>query len=190
MNLPDKKYDVVLMDPPWYYGNKTGMAAAEKHYRTMKDDDLMALDVPSLLKPTSVVFCWATGPRLDFAMQLMAHWNLHYRCMAFVWVKTTKAGVPYGARGIRPTIVKPTTEFVLACSPMRKGRPMQPYDLTVPQVLMASPMEHSRKPEDIHERIDRLYPDATKLEMFARRPYKNWDVWGNEVGYISEEAPE
>ena len=49
MNLPDKKYDIVLMDPPWYYGNKTGMAAAEKHYRTMKDADLMALDVNSLL---------------------------------------------------------------------------------------------------------------------------------------------
>jgi N6-adenosine-specific RNA methylase IME4 len=190
INLPDKKYDVILMDPPWHYGNKTVMGAAENHYRTMKDADLMALDVPSLLKPTSVVFCWATGPRLDFAMQLMAHWGLYYRGMSFVWVKTTKAGVPIGAKGIAPTIVKSNCEFVLGCSLTKKGRPMPIADMKVPQVVMWSPQEHSKKPEEIHERIDRLYPDATKLEMFARRPYKNWDVWGNEVGYITEEAPE
>jgi N6-adenosine-specific RNA methylase IME4 len=42
-------------------------------------------------------------------------------------------------------------------------------------------MEHSRKPDEIHRRIERLYPDAAKLEMFARRPMDGWDVWGNEV---------
>jgi N6-adenosine-specific RNA methylase IME4 len=25
------------------------------------------------------------------------------------------------------------------------------------------------------------YPTASKIELFARRSYKNWDMWGNEV---------
>lgn len=40
---------------------------------------------------------------------------------------------------------------------------------------------HSRKPEISYGIIERLYPDARKLELFARRPRPGWDIWGNEV---------
>jgi N6-adenosine-specific RNA methylase IME4 len=42
-------------------------------------------------------------------------------------------------------------------------------------------MEHSKKPYDQYSKINRLYPNAKKLELFARRPVDGWDVWGNEV---------
>lgn len=182
--LPDKTYDVVLMDPPWWYGdNQVGkMGSAENHYPTMRDEELMALDVAGLLHKRSVVFIWATSPRLDFAIDLLRHWGLTYRGVAFTWVKTKKDGVtPIGAQGVRPSIVKPTTEFVLAASMTPKGRPMQIADEGVPHTVLAPRTEHSRKPDDVHRRIERLYPDATKLEMFARRDMPGWDVWGNEV---------
>jgi len=180
--LPDKKYDVVLMDPPWSYtGQQDKWGAASKFYTTMTDDDLRSLDVQSLLKPSSVVFMWATCPRLDAAMDLLRSLGLVYRGVAFVWVKTKKDGTPIGAQGVRPSIIKPTTELVIAGSLTKKGRPMKLMDESVRQVVMAPKQEHSRKPDDIHERIDRLYPGGDKLEMFARRPYEGWDVWGNEV---------
>ena len=182
--LPDKTYDVVLMDPPWWYGdNQAGkMGSAENHYPTMRDEELMALDVASLLHKRSVVFIWATSPRLDFAIDLLRHWGLTYRGVAFTWVKTKKDGLtPIGAQGVRPSIVKPTTEFVLAASMTPKGRPMQIADEGVPHTVLAPRTEHSRKPDDVHRRIERLYPDAAKLEMFARREMSGWDVWGNEV---------
>ena len=177
-------YDVVLMDPPWWYGeNQAGkMGAAENHYPTMRDEDLMALDVASLLHKRSVVFMWATSPRLDFAINLLRHWGLTYRGVAFTWVKTKKDGeTPIGAQGVRPSIVKPTTEFVIAASFMKKGRPLPVADEGVPHTVLAPRTEHSRKPDEVHRRIERLYPSQTKLEMFARRPVDGWDVWGNEV---------
>lgn len=183
MKLPDKKYDVILMDPPWsYYGQQDKMGAAAKFYPTMSDDDLKDMDIRSILNPKSVVFMWATSPRLDFAIDLLRHWDLNYRGVAFTWVKTKKDGLtPIGAQGVRPSVVKPTTEFVIVASPVLKGRPLPVADEGVRHVVLAAKMEHSRKPDEIHRRIERLYPDAAKLEMFARRPMGGWDIWGNEV---------
>lgn len=181
--LPDKKYDVILMDPPWsYHGAQDKMGAAAKFYPTMPDEDLMAMDIQGLLNKRAVVFMWATSPRLDFAIDLLRHWGLTYRGVAFTWVKTKKDQVtPIGATGVRPSIVKPTTEFVIAASNVTKGRPLPLADEGVAHAVLAARMEHSRKPDEIHRRIERLYPDAAKLEMFARRPMDGWDVWGNEV---------
>lgn len=180
--LPDQKFDVVLMDPPWsYHGDQTKMGAAANHYPTMTDAELRALDIRSLLHKHSVVFMWATLPRLDFAVDVLRDWGLTYRGTPFVWVKTRADGVPIGAQGVRPSIVKPTTELVLAASLTAKGRPMKLADEGVPHVVMAPRQEHSRKPDEVHRRIERLYPDASKAELFARREVPGWTVWGNEV---------
>lgn len=180
--LPDEKFDVVLADPPWsYHGQQDKWGAAAKFYDTMTDDEILSLDVRSLLKPTSVVFLWATGPRLDLAIRTLAAWGVHYRGTAFVWVKTTKAGVPFGARGVRPSIVKPTTEFVLAGSMKKSGRPLPIADESVAQVVLAPPAAHSQKPDEIQARIERLYPTASRIELFARRHREGWAAWGNEV---------
>lgn len=182
MKLPSAKYDVILMDPPWsYYGQQDKWGAAAKFYKTMNDQDLLSLQVRELARDTSVVFCWATSPRLDFAISLLRHWGFHYRGISFVWVKSRKDGTPIGARGVRPSIVKPTTEFVIAASATRKGRPMPLADESVSQVVLAPTTAHSQKPDEIHKRIDRLYPSASKLEMFARRGRRGWDAWGDEV---------
>jgi N6-adenosine-specific RNA methylase IME4 len=182
MNFPTEKYDVILLDPPWsYHGQQAKWGAAAKFYPTMTDNELLMLDVAMLAKKTSVVFCWATSPRLDFAVNLLSHWGFAFRGVPFVWVKSTKDGRPIGARGVRPSIVKPTTEFVLAGSMTSKGRPMQVLDESVPQVVLAPVAEHSRKPDEVQARIERLYPSASKIELFARRKREGWASWGNEV---------
>ena len=44
--------------------------------------------------------------------------------------------------------------------------------------------EHSEKPEEVYQIIERKYPQFNKaplLELFQRRPRKGWRGWGNEV---------
>lgn len=41
--------------------------------------------------------------------------------------------------------------------------------------------EHSKKPDETRKRIEALYGDVPKIELFARRQADNWDCWGNEV---------
>jgi N6-adenosine-specific RNA methylase IME4 len=176
----EHQYDVVLVDPPWsYYGQQDKWAAAAKFYTLMADEDVLALPIVRLLHRRSVVFLWATSPRLDFAIRCLREWGLYYRGVAFVWVKTKRTGEPIGAQGVRPSIVKPTTEFVLAGSRLEKGRPLPLADEAVPQVVLAPKGAHSAKPVDVHERIERLYPTASRIELFARAARSGWDTWGH-----------
>lgn len=182
MQFPVGPYDVVLADPPWAYtGSPTKWAAAGKHYSLMGVDAIGALPVREVLAPKAVLFCWATGPKLHHAIGALDAWGLHYRGVAFVWVKTARNGVPLKAQGVRPSIVKPLTEFVLAASTVPTGRPLPIADEAVVQTVFAPKRRHSEKPETVQDRIDLLYPDARKLELFARRPRAGWDCWGDEL---------
>lgn len=183
MKLPDKTFDVLLLDPPWsYHGQQDKWGAAAKFYPTMSDEDLQAMPIKQLLNKKAVVFIWATAPRLDAAIKLIETWGLHYRGVAFTWIKTKQDNkTPIGAQGVRPSIVKPTAEFVLVASNVAKGRPLPIADESVRHVILAPKQEHSRKPDAVHKSINALYPEATKLEMFARRLVEGWEVWGNEV---------
>lgn len=182
-NVPTSRFDVVLMDPPWAYtGDPDKDQAAGKHYQTHTRDEIREFPLTSVLAKDAVVFCWTTGPQLAVAIDLLVRdWRLYYRGVAFVWVKTTKNGEPIGAQGVRPSIVKPTTEFVLAASNVRSGRPLPLASEKVRQVVMAQRVGHSIKPPDVHERIEAMYPNARKLELFARRKRDGWTCWGNEV---------
>jgi N6-adenosine-specific RNA methylase IME4 len=184
-DLPDRRYDVILADPPWsYYGQQDKWGAAAKFYATAPDEAIVRLPVPDLLSDRGVLFLWATSPRLDVAMACLAEWRLHFRGVAFVWVKARKDGGPIGAQGVRPSIVKPTAEYVIAASRVSKGRPLPLADEGVPNVILAPRRAHSQKPEEVRDSIDRLYPDASKLELFARSERPGWDAWGNEVGKL------
>lgn len=174
-NLPKEKYDVVLIDPPWKYNR------SKLDYETISEFDLERLPVHSLLKKRGVAFVWTTCPKLDVAVRLFPKWGLCFRGVAFVWVKTRKKdnGIIKG-HGLRPSITKPTTEFVLAGSVFHSGRPMPVAKENIPQVIDAPRREHSRKPDEVYDYIEDLYPKASRLELFGRESRIGWKVWGNE----------
>lgn len=181
-DLPTKPYDVVLADPPWsYYGQQDKWTAAAKFYPTAPDDVIVTLPMHDLLTKNGILFLWTTSPKLDVAMECLKAWRLYYRGIAFNWVKCRKDGRPIGAQGIRPSIIKPTAEYVIAASKVAKGRPLKLHNEGVPNVILAPKREHSQKPDEIHDYIETMYPENSKLELFARSSRRGWDVWGNEV---------
>lgn len=178
--LPPGPFDVVLADPPWsYYGQQDKWGAAAKFYPLMSDDDIYSLGVPDLLSPKGIVFLWVTSPKLDTGLAALREWGLNYRGVAFVWVKTRKDGWPIGAQGVRPSITKPTTELVLAGSRVKKGRPMPLHDEGIRQVVMAPKTEHSHKPIGVHEALEKMYPSARRVELFATEERPGWTTWGD-----------
>ena len=134
--MESQKYEVVLLDPPWEYtGQQDKWGAAAKFYPTMCFQDIAKI-VPCLENP-GCLFLWATGPKLNQAIRLIYKWRLYYRGVAFVWVKTTKDGVPLRAQGVRPSVVKPLTEFVLVASNVKEGRPLKLASEAVVQTVFA-----------------------------------------------------
>jgi len=51
----------------------------------------------------------------------------------------------------------------------------------IDSVVDARRGRHSEKPEVFYELIERMYPERSKLELFARRRRPGWSAWGNEV---------
>lgn len=176
--FPQKQYSIIYADPPWAWGKKPladrGAArAVEKEYPTMQPDEIMALPVASLAAARSVLFLWATSPKLPLAFDVMRAWGFEFKSVAFVWVKRNRQSESwFTGMGF---YTRQNAEFVLLGT---RGTPsLTRKDKGVHQVVDDPISVHSRKPEEVRERIDRLF-DGDRIEMFARRAAPGWDAWG------------
>lgn len=176
------RFDIILADPPWYYdGDPNKMGAAGKEYNLMTTDAIADLPLHEVIHPASIVFLWVTSPKFHEGIKLLDAWHLHFRGVQFVWVKTKKDGTPIGAQGVRPSIVKPTCEFVIAGSRKATGRPQPLSSESIVQTILAPKRQHSRKPDELYERLETMYPSQRKLELFARYPRDGWVQWGDQI---------
>lgn len=183
-----KSYKVVYADCPWpYYGDPDKDQAAGKHYNLMTMPEICSMPVRSLFNGHGVLFMWATGPKLDMAIDAIRAWGLHYRGVEYVWIKTRKDGTPIAGQGCRPTLVKQMDEYVLGATTCKMGRPFQILTERQGQNVFAPRGRHSEKPEEVRRRIDELCGDVPRIELFARKRVKGWDAWGNQVP--NEEEP-
>lgn len=189
------KYEIVYADPPWDYPKliwRTQLAdgsyrersssGARKHYPTITDAAMLTFPMRSVMVQRSVLFLWATCPRLDFAVDCIKSWGLYYRGIAYVWVKTRKQdGVIIGAKGPPPAFVKPVTELLLVATTIPHGRVFPILDYAQRQVVLHPVGRHSEKPAVFRQNIIDLCGDRSRIELFARTRTPGWDVWGNEV---------
>jgi N6-adenosine-specific RNA methylase IME4 len=173
--LPERRYVVLYADPPWrfeVYSRDTGLDRdAANHYPVMTLDDIKALDVASIAASDSVLFLWGTSPMIEHAHEVMRAWGFAYKSQ-FIWVKD-RVGLGFWARGKHEILLVGTRGKVPAPAPGTQ----------FPSVIEAKAREHSRKPDEAYEIIERYFPTAPKVELFARpgmlRP--TWDYWGPEA---------
>lgn len=166
------KYNVILADPPWTYKSDLhdGSASVD-HYPSMTNQELKDMDVKSVCENECVLFMWATTPNLDTAIEIGKSWGFDYKQVAFVWDKDRTLAGNY-------TITQ--CELVLVFRP-KKGKLPKRDKTNARQYFREKPREHSRKPEYVQDMIELMYPNTKKIELFARRSRKGWDVWGNET---------
>ena len=70
------------------------------------------------------------------------------------------------------------------CLLCTSGSPKR-VDRGVDQLIISKLREHSRKPDEIYTRIEKLVK-GPYIELFARTTKKGWDSWGNQVGKFKE----
>lgn len=168
---------VVYADPPWKYnarnnpGTKFGGGTP---YPTMTLEELKQLPVQMFCFSNCALAMWTTGPRIPEAVELIEAWGFRYATILFTWVKTTKAGTYRLGPGYY------TGSNAELCLLGVRGS-MPPVDKGVRQVIAAPVGRHSKKPEEAYERLEALWPDAWKVELFARNKREGWFAWGNEI---------
>jgi N6-adenosine-specific RNA methylase IME4 len=63
-----------------------------------------------------------------------------------------------------------------------RGKPNKfRVDKSVKQLVVAERTVHSKKPDEVRERITQGFGDLPRIELFARQVVNGWDCWGNEV---------
>ena len=72
-------------------------------------------------------------------------------------------------------------DLIQDCYFGRRGKTLKPSDRGVNQIIRAPLSKHSEKPEEAHARIERIYPDLVKCEVFARKRRPGWYTIGNEI---------
>jgi len=178
------KYKVIYADPPWRYGSKTrlnngagkSIKKLSEHYDTMSIEEIKALNVKDIIDNDSACFMWCTDSHLKEGIEVMEAWGFKYKTIAFNWIKKTKNGNT--CVNVAPWTLK-STELCLFGT---KGA-MTKYkkNNSVRQLVEAERSKHSKKPQEVRDRIVDLFGDVPRLEMFAREPSIGWDCFGNEV---------
>ena len=174
----DKKYNIIYADPPWSYNDKMKghQFGADSHYMTMPLSWIKGLDVQKIADKDCILFLWAVSPQLPEALETMKSWGFEFKTVAFCWSKITKTGKLVSNLG------KWTMGNVELCLLGIKGKPNRfRIDKTVKQLVIAERTVHSKKPDEVRERIVQGFGDIPRIELFARQYADGWDCWGNEV---------
>lgn len=166
-------YDIIAADPPWKFASNSAARPgrnAMRHYPCMTDAEICALPVADWAARDALLLMWTTAPMLERSLAVPKAWGFRY-VSQLVWVKD-RVGTGFWVRNRH--------ELVLVC---RRGgfacpRPAPFAD----SVLSGGQREHSRKPDDLQDIVDRVWPGLRKLEMFARRERAGWSSWGNDTG--------
>lgn len=184
----------VYADPAWHFKARTALQSqnpgsrrdAEKHYKTMSLEDIKAMPVSEAASKDAHLFLWVTAPNLAQGFEVLTAWGFRYSTIAFTWVKLRRSHnprqltvLPLDERDLHVGLgltTRKNAEFVLLG---RRGNARR-IAKDVREVILAPVREHSRKPDQVPQRIER-YCEGPYLELFARTQRPGWASWGNEL---------
>lgn len=179
-----KKYNIVYADPPYSFGDRMlskghggyFYSLDDKHYTPMEYKDIcnLSISLRSHLDNDCILFMWSTDAHLKEAIGIMEAWGFEYVTVAFYWLKKETSGKDVCFFG------RWTMKSMEICLLGKRGKPQREAK-NVRQLVRATRREHSRKPDEVRERIVELMGDLPRIELFARRKVEGWDCWGNEV---------
>ena len=204
----DKKFDIIYIDPPWAYdevnhGGKKPLrsskavsptqltGSADEHYNTVHINDLKEWDFSHICNDNCLMFMWAVSPNLDQAIDLGVTWGFEYITVGFVWDKMKAIPGNYTISQVELCLLFkkgkiPDTKY--GFDPQQKTSNRAGIRNTLQYYAQRS-KRHSSKPHEFRRRIYEMFPLNSKIEIFARQKYPDWDAWGNDIK-LKEEIQE
>ena len=180
-------HDFVMIDCPWPFEvrTKNGIKKSpEAHYKTMPMDEIAKLPVADLLADGGVVWMWCTWPLFGQQHLICENaWGLKVRTGG-AWSKRTRSGkLRVGTGYVLRTVCEP---FLIAAKHGHKfrarGKALNLIETLDCLELPGRAREHSRKPDEAYELVERLTPGWTRADVFAIDVRPGWNQFGDELG--------
>lgn len=184
-DLPQRYFGAIYADPPWRFdtwgSQENSKTCVDRHYATMDHHAIAALPVGDLAAADCTLLMWATWPNLLRAIEVINAWGFEYKTCGFLWAKAHANQLELFRDDIDGQIgtgywTRANSEPCLLAT---RGKPRR-LAADVRQVILEPRREHSRKPDCVYERIERLVA-GPYVELFARNRRRGWFAWGNEL---------
>ncbi|MBJ9243888.1 MT-A70 family methyltransferase [Citrobacter koseri] len=195
------KYSLIYADPPWEYGNRASNGGAADHYSTMKLIDIKRLPVWKLAADDAVLAMWYTGTHNQEAIELAEAWGFKVRTMkGFTWVKFNELAERHINKALQAggvedfydlldllntqtrmnggNYTRANTEDLLIAT---RGKGLERRMKNIKQVIYSPLSEHSEKPWEARHRLELLYGDVPRIELFSRCAAPGWHHWGDQA---------
>ena len=170
------RFGAIMADPGIAfraYSPKGEGRCPQTHYRCTPFAELSTLPVATMAAEDCFLFLWVPLRSVDQVVPLMRAWGFAFSGSAFVWAKLNKNGAGffmgngYGTR-----------HNAEICWLGRRGSPKR-RSMAVRELIVAPRREHSRKPDEVYQRIETLC-DGPYLELYARQQWPGWTCLGDE----------
>lgn len=194
----NKKFNIVVADPPWNFRDSLKMSDIKRgsraNYDTMTMQEIRQLPVEKVCNPDWAVLClWVPGSLLQEGMDTMKAWGFKHK-QIWIWVKIKNDpfvelkkqkkidwdkidwndflsfGMGHLGRNVHEVVLIGTHGKVTSKIKNKSQRTVFFYKNT----------KHSRKPELLQDKLELMFPNQNYLEIFGRRARPNWTVIGNE----------
>lgn len=191
--LPPFGFDIAVVDPPWNFDLRSAKGESKSpqaQYSTMSLAEVKALPVGDLLAPGGMLILWTTWPLVAIGAHadVVRAWGLK-SVTGGGWAKRTINGkLRWGPGYIARTVHEP---YIIASLPDADWRGASFPNLveTLEDLsLDGLAREHSRKPDEFYGLVERAWPDARRVDIFARQSRTGWSTWGAEAGKFDGEA--
>ena len=190
MDWPTGKFGAIYADPPWHYEvwAEGSSRTASSKYNVMPTSEIAALPVADLAADDCALFMWVTWPKLFDSLEVIQGWGFTYKTCGFCWIKADARQQEMFRDDVDPFVgmgywTRANSE---ACLLATRGKPKR-LNMDVRQGVIEPRREHSRKPDCIPQRIERLV-EGPYLEMFARTQRPGWTAWGNQTDKFASAA--
>lgn len=204
-------FRVILADPPWSFDDRLTMSevprGAEANYPLLNAQGIADLPIADLALPDAILGLWCPASLIADGLAVMSGWGFDQK-QVWEWIKLAKdAQFPADLAFGMGRIGRNCSELMLVGTRGSPYRFMQshsertvivaPADLSL--VAFHEATRHSVKPTQMHEAMERMFPDGPFLELFARRPQEGWTCWGHDItlrdirediaDYLTNKAP-
>lgn len=171
-----KKYKTIVIDPPWKISLTGEVKRRENRaknlpYKTMSLEEIKNFPINRIAEKGCHVYCWTTNKMLRATFEVLESWRVNFHLV-----------MPL----VKPSGLAPCMGYVFAsefCLLGFYGKPMLKFQKIgrlnwIKNFNKAG--THSSKPDEFYALVEEMSP-APRIDLFARKKRKGWDVWGNEV---------
>lgn len=186
---------------------------AESQYKSVLSySDILNLNIKDVAEDKAIMALWVPSTLIDIGLEAMKNYGFDYK-QTFIWVKSKNEPLLKLKKQIKKALkINDNDKVIELIDNFDMNHTMKCYlgrifrqthevaligtrgktsndrlNKSQISVYYGPNPKHSEKPYILHERLEKMYPTYDKkLEIFARKEYKDWSVIGNEIETMSD----